>query len=214
MAARSGSQAGTLAFVGFAMALTLAVVILVSSLGRASHRSRDLLSAEKVEAMSTPALETGRSEPRPLTNNLSTLLGEAPKPEGAPAPTIPPGSSGPTTDDPGQRPASPLAERDQLLEKLRHSGVASGSWTTEAVAVFDQWRRDSPAASSVDISRADCFAAGCAVTMTYRDMPAFQDSSRDFQDSAQFKSWTGPKFRSAPLSQDSGAVQATWIMFR
>jgi len=112
-----------------------------------------------------------------------------------------------------QEPVDPRMERDDLLERLHGSGAASGSWTTEASEVFHKWHLHSPRASLVDVGRVDCFAEGCAATMTYRDLPGFQSLAHEFLESEPFKSWHGPKFRSAPIAQTSGAVEATWILY-
>lgn len=111
------------------------------------------------------------------------------------------------------RPRDPETQRDQVLAKLTGSGPAVGRWTMDASQVFDEWRTTSPSGRSVEFGNFACFAAGCAMAATYRDLSAYQGLTREFQESAQFKSWGGAKFRSGPIVLPSGAVQATWVLY-
>jgi len=112
------------------------------------------------------------------------------------------------------RPTDPVSERDDMLRRLQASGADGSAWTTDARAVFAKWQATSTAAANTRVSEVSCFAMGCSTTMLFADRASFGDVSHDFQESGQFRSWTGGKYRSAPLPQPSGGFAATWVLFR
>lgn len=144
------------------------------------------------------------------------------------ASTLPDRPSGPPDQPPEVMPASEIAlsndtlrsppsakrELDDELSRLRATGPAIGGWTATAFGVFDKWKTASPAAGQVTFGEFACFAGGCTIKVTYKDRPAFETATQDFQDSEQFNSWQGPKFRSAPFQLESGSVEAVWILFK
>jgi hypothetical protein len=113
----------------------------------------------------------------------------------------------------GDLEATRKAEVAEVLEALRKSGPATGSWTTNASATFFDWRSRSEMGAQVALSDFECFHDGCKVLATYKDEGSFRGASRDFQLSPEFTSWSGRKFRSGPISLPSGETQATWVLF-
>lgn len=112
------------------------------------------------------------------------------------------------------RPTDAVSERDQMLQQLQASGTDNSAWTTDARAVFTKWQSTSSAAINATIGDVVCFAKGCVTTMLFADRTSFKETSHDFQDSAAFRAWTGPKFRSAPIPQGSGLFEVTWVLSR
>ena len=147
--------------------------------------------------------------PSPDRARLHVPERQRPVPQFAVSPELPGAPIDPATQQTRRR-----QEVDDVLGRLRSSGPATASWTSKAAAVFQGWKDSAATSGAVTFTDFRCFAAGCAMKATYPNTDAFVDSSRDFQESASFKSWSGPKFRSGPMDLASGQVEALWVLYK
>lgn len=122
-------------------------------------------------------------------------------------PSDPPGAVPPVIGGPDAK-----ADIEQMMAILTRSGPSTGDLDSRAMNVFQTWKNKSPVGSKVDFTDFKCFAGGCSVVATYAGMDGYVNMRRDFQRSHEFLTWPGPKFRSGPIQDPSGRVEATWIL--
>jgi hypothetical protein len=125
----------------------------------------------------------------------------------APAPSDVPGTVLPVIGGPDAK-----ADTEQMMAILTRSGPSTGDLDSRAMTVFETWKNKSAVGGKVEFSDFKCFAGGCSVVATYAGMDGYVDMRRDFQRSREFLTWPGPKFRSGPIQDSSGRVQATWVL--
>ena len=101
----------------------------------------------------------------------------------------------------------------EVMARLQASGPSTGQFDAKVTSVFDTLKHDLPADSKVQFGAPQCFADGCSVVARYPDAGTYLDVALAYERSKAFSMWTGPKFRSGPITTSSGQIEATWALF-
>jgi len=161
-------------------------------------------------AAAPPAAEVASPEPS-IRADYDRPRARLSAPQAPPA-AVAPGEAG--DQNPISREETHRQELEATMTALAQSGPTTAAWTAPAKALLADWKR-SAALSDDDVALSDirCFAAGCAITATHRDLGAFMNFNRGFAGSPAFMGWRGPKFRSGPRQLPSGKVDAVWVLY-
>jgi hypothetical protein len=130
----------------------------------------------------------------------------------AAAPPAPFASSSASDDRPP--PTSWSAAWKAQLDGIRRSGAMAPEPAAHAQRIFSAWKMVS-AHDGVEASEeAECYRAGCFVTLTFADASAagrFHDHVTTMT-SDPSASWRGPRQQLEPLPQPGGKTKITWIL--
>jgi hypothetical protein len=110
----------------------------------------------------------------------------------------------------------PLERRVRILAAMAESGPSDEPWTRDRRAIFEGWDRalGSAGERNVDYESAECFRAGCVVTVTFPDDKAFEASFAAFRTLSETGQAHGGRVQTPPEVQADGRVQSSWIFLR
>jgi hypothetical protein len=123
-------------------------------------------------------------------------------------------SEAPAVKNPLAEVESAADERARVRSSLEQSGPIDAKWTADVATVFSAWKsKGGKPASGVEFASPVCYAQGCLVTATYRDMDSFAFANQSLPESAGFLNWPASKYRSPPEVGADGRVLADWVLF-
>ncbi|HET6284073.1 MAG TPA: hypothetical protein VFH73_24160 [Polyangia bacterium] len=128
---------------------------------------------------------------------------------------------GPTAEHPAELPADPsepqltaAEELDSHMKTLRQSGAASRDLIARCRVTFKSWRKEPAVREHRLVLGAPLFrAAGCAIAIGRVDGGEFLFIMDEILKNPRISTWKGAIFRSGPIEESEGKVQATWILF-
>lgn len=166
-----------------------------------------------------------RSVPRPVAAQpLAPPQGEA-----LPPPPMPAAPVGPASYEPADlaeqlrlrlvralraRHPTPLARREAVLAELRASGESQEPWTQPARAALEHMRaRMEAEVLPFQAEPAGCYAAGCALRVTFPDSQSFAEAQRRVPTLSP-GGGVGPHMQLPPEPLPSGEVVGFWLVLR
>jgi hypothetical protein len=142
--------------------------------------------------------------------------------EAAPFPSATPEIPAPTGDaatlsakrhEPEPSEAARL-EREELVTKLAASGPGTEQWRATLNQIERAWLElDHRAGLGVELSRWECYQAGCTTTVTLPDVASQERFRALAQSHPVMAAWKGAGFLSGPVRLDSGEIEVTWIFY-
>lgn len=172
-----------------------------------------------------PALAQARSQPVSRPPAAQAL----PQAEALPPPPLPAAPAGPVSYEPADlaeelrlrlvralraRHPTPLARRDAVLAELRASGESQEPWTEQARAALEHMHsRIAAEVLPFHAEPAGCYAAGCALRVTFPDAPSFAEAQRRVP-ALSPGGGVGPHMQLPPEPLPSGEVLGFWLVLR
>ena len=185
--------------------ITSAIICAGTLLKRSHHRGGTAQTRPDEEPSAVAIPYHNRNDwPRDLISNSTQRIDH----------TIPTASRGGGPADSHFGNTDPKVELAEVIARLERSGPGTGTLNGPASKVFDTWKHDSPLGSKVAFSDLRCYADGCSIVARYSDPRVYFDASHDFEMSEAFLMWPRPKFRSGPIQDSAGNVEATWVLYR
>jgi hypothetical protein len=100
-------------------------------------------------------------------------------------------------------------ERDEVLDRLQHSGRADEPWVGQAGALFAEIGH-----SASEMYVAGCYVAGCGATFTFRSLELYRSSLAKIEPTAVYREWTGGKQFTEPEVRADGTVVVALVLYR
>ncbi len=174
-----------------------------SQSGKSREPSETAVKPTEVEASSTPRIVLTVSPSQPVeadNGRVAAAVAEAAPADSPPAPN-------------DLRPQlSPLEHRDRVLSALRASGRDT-RLTSFGQTVVKGWASKlQQLAIAGKVEPLECYANGCAVTITYPSQAAAENGNDVITRSGEFNGWQAGKMRSGYIIKSNGEVETTWVL--
>jgi hypothetical protein len=173
-----------------------------------------------------PGQAQARSQP---VSRPPTAQPVAPPPAEALPPPLPAAPAGPVSYGPADlaeqlrlrlvralrtRHPTPLARREAVLAELRASGESQEPWTEPARAALEHMHTQIAAeVLPFQAEPAGCYAAGCALRVTFPDSQSFTEAQRRVP-ALSPGGGVGPHMQLPPEPLPSGEVVGFWLVLR